>query len=257
MRYKAWWFLALLLIPLQGEAQTRVGLTSTGGSRLLVSRAELEETMEWHQILLDSDPSDRSLRQQARDAIEYIRTRLEEGDFRPGDQIALWVQGHPEFPDTLIVEHGPSVLLPNAGMVSLHGVLRSELQDHLAEEIGRYLRDPVVRVWPTIRITVEGTVGQPGFYTFPASLPLGDAIMHAGGPGGTANMKKITVRRGPDVILDGDTVLQSIADGRSFDQLGLRPGDEIHVPARAQVMQYVLRWGVPIVSILLLGIRLY
>jgi protein involved in polysaccharide export with SLBB domain len=256
MRHRIWWFLVLLLLPLQVGAQTRVVLTSTGGSRLLVSRAELMESLEWHQILLDSNPSDRSLHQQAADAVEYLQRRLEEGDFRPGDQIGLWVDGQTEFPDTLVVEPGPAVLLPNAGVVSLRGVLRSELQDHLTNEIARYVRNPVVRVWPTIRVTVQGTVGQPGFYTFPASLPLGDAIMQAGGPGADANMGRINVRRGTTVVLDGDAVQQAIADGRSFDQLGLRPGDEIIVPAKADVWRYVLRWGVPLASILLLGIRI-
>lgn len=256
MRYRGLWFLMLLFLPLQVEAQTRVALTSTGGSRLLVSRAELQESMEWHQILLDSNPSDRSIRQQATDAMEYIERRLEEGDFRPGDQIALYVDGHTDFPDTLVVEQGPSVLLPNAGVVSLHGILRSELQDHLSAELARFLRDPVVRVWPTIRITVQGTVGRPGFYTLSASMPLGDAIMQAGGPGGNANMKKITIRRGTDVVVDGDEVQQAIAQGRSFDQLGLRPGDEINVPAKAQIWPYILRWGVPLASVLLLGIRI-
>jgi len=256
MKIKLSWVLALLLLPYQAGAQTQVTLTSTGGSGLLVSRTELLETMEWHRVLLDSNPSDGALRQQAADAIEYIRNRLEEGDFRPGDQIALWVEGQAEFPDTLVVEPGPSVLLPNAGVVPLKGVLRSELQDHFTSELARYLRNPVVRVSPTIRLTVQGTVGRPGFYTFPASIPLGDAIMAAGGPGANANMKKITIRRGTDEVLDGDGVQQAIADGRSFDQLGLRPGDEINVPAKAQVWPYVLRWGVPLVSLLVLGIRI-
>jgi len=256
MRYKVLWFLVFLFLPLHVGAQTRVALTSSGGSRLLVSRAELLEAIDWHRTLLESNHADRAVRQQAVEAIQYIEMRLEEGDFRPGDQIALYVDGHRDFPDTLVVEHGPSVLLPNAGVVSLRGVLRSELQDHLTAEVARFLRDPVVRVWPTIRITVQGTVGRPGFYTFPASLPLGDAIMQAGGPGSNANMKRITVRRETDTVLDGDEVELAIAQGRSFDQLGLRPGDQINVPAKADVWRYVLRWGVPLASVLLLGIRI-
>jgi len=256
MRRKIWWFLVLLLIPLQVGAQSQISLTSAGGSRLLVSRAELMEAIDWHRTLLESDHADRALRQQAVEAIQYIETRLEEGDFRPGDLIALRVEGQPAFPDTLVVEPGPSVLLPNAGPVSLRGVLRSELQDHFATELARYVRNPVVRVWPTIRVTVQGTVGRPGFYTFPASLPLGDAIMTAGGPGGNANMKKITIRRGTQVVLDSDGVQQAIAQGRSFDQIGLRPGDEIQVPAKVQVWGHVLRWGIPLASVLLLGIRI-
>lgn len=222
----------------------------------MMTRDEILESIKWHTTLMEANPGNRSLQEDAREAIDYMQNRLEEGDFRPGDQIGLLVEGEPDFPDTVVVEAGPSILLPNVGSVSLKGVLRSELQDHLTRELGRYLRDPVLRVWPTIRLTVRGRVGQPGFYTFPAALPLGNAIMQAGGPDADANMEKITVLRGEDVVLDSDAVETAIAQGRTFDQLGLRPGDEINVPAKPSVWPYVLRYGVPLVSILILGIRL-
>ncbi len=92
------------------------------------------------------------------EAIDYIQSRLEQGDFRPGDQIVFFVEGEEAFPDTLVVEGGPSVLIPNVGTVSLAGILRSELQDHLSQELSKYLRNPIVRVRPTIRLTMDGSI---------------------------------------------------------------------------------------------------
>jgi hypothetical protein len=251
------WSVALILVfllPFDAGAQSEAESRTVSSSRLLITRGELLENLQWHQDRMARKPKDKKIREESTEAIAYIQRRLEEGDFRPGDQIGLYVEGELEFPDTLIVETGPSVLLPNIGTVPLRGVLRSELQDHLTRELERYIKDPVVRVWPTIRVGVLGSVGRQGFYTFPATLPLGDAIMEAG-PGGEADMEKITVERNDEELLDEEVVQTAIADGRSFDQLGLRPGDEIVIPAKPQIWSYVLRWGVPILSILVLGVR--
>lgn len=257
MRYLLPIILVLLLIPVNSEAQTQVRLTSLGSTRHLVTRADLQETLEWHETILNSNPSDRDLREQAEAIVQLIQGRLEEGDFRPGDQIWLSLEGEAAFPDTLVVETGPAVLLPDMGVVSLRGVLRSELQEHLETEFRRFLRNPVLRVQPTIRLTFEGAIGRPGFYTFPAGLPIGDAIMQAGGPGANANMEKITVRRGPEVIVDAETVQLAVANGQSFDQLGLQPGDQVNVATETAIWGRVLRYGVMVASVTLLGVRLY
>ncbi len=50
---------------------------------------------------------------------------------------------------------------------------------------------------------------------------------------------------------------QAIAQGRTFDQLGLRPGDEINIPEKILTVRRVLTWGVGAASFLLLGMRFY
>ncbi|MFH1764413.1 MAG: polysaccharide biosynthesis/export family protein [Gemmatimonadota bacterium] len=249
--------LAFLLFPQQMNGQNPVDLMSIGRSLPLVSRAELEESLAWHQMFADSIGVKEKVREQALEAIEYIQSRLELGDFRPGDQIVFFVEGEEAFPDTLVVEGGPSVLIPNAGTVSLEGILRSELQGHLSEELSRFLRNPTVRVRPTIRLTMDGLFGQPGFYTFPADLPIGEAIMRAGGPTGEARMGAIKIKREGMTLFGGDEVNQAIAQGRTFDQLGLRPGDEINIPEKILTVRRVLTWGVGAASFLLLGMRFY
>jgi hypothetical protein len=248
--------LALCFLPSLVEGQTEVDLMSIGRSLPLVTRAELLESLAWHRAFADSVGVKEKDREQALEAIDYIRTRLDKGDFQPGDQIVFSVEGEVTFPDTLFVEGGPSVLLPNVGSVSLDGILRSELQDHLTRELSRFLRDPVVRALPTIRITVGGYIGRPGFYTFPASLPIGEAIMQSGGPTGDSRMGSIKIQRDGLVLFSGDEVTRAIAQGRTFDQLGMRAGDEIYTPEKLLTMRTVLTWGLGAVSILLLGLRL-
>jgi protein involved in polysaccharide export with SLBB domain len=250
-------FLAILSIPPPASAQTEIDRMSIGRSLPLVSRAELEESLAWHQAVVDSLDVKESEREKAQEAVDYIQTRLEMGDFQPGDQILFFVEGEEAFPDTLVVEGGPSVLIPNVGTVSLSGILRSELQDHLAEELGRYIRNPTVRVRPTLRLTMGGQIGQPGFYTFPADLPIGEAIMQAGGPRGEARMGAIKVQREGMLLFGGGEVQQAIAQGLTFDQLGLRPGDEIVIPEKLFTVRRIVTYGVGAVSFLLLGFRFY
>ncbi len=257
MKTKFALLLALLLIPFQVKGQTEVDLMSINRSLPLVTRAQLEESLAWHQAVIDSTGVKESERKKAQEALEYIETRLAEGDFRPGDQIVFFVEGEESFPDTLVVEAGPSVLIPNVGTVSLAGILRSELQDHLSQELSRFIRNPIVRVWPTIRLTVDGTIGQPGFYTFPAALPIGEAIMQAGGPTGESRMGSISIRRDGLVLYGGEEVQEAIAQGQTFDQLGLRPGDEIYVPEKILTVRRVVTWAVGAASFLLLGMRFY
>jgi len=245
---------ALLLCPFQVKGQTEVDLMSISRSLPLVTRAQLEESLAWHQAVIDSTGVKEGERKKAQEALEYIQTRLAEGDFRPGDKIVFFVEGEELFPDTLVVEAGPSVLIPNVGSVSLEGILRSELQDHLSQELSRFIRNPIVRVWPTIRLTVDGTIGQPGFYTFPA---IGEAIMQAGGPTGESRMGSISIRRDGLVLYGGEEVQEAIAQGQTFDQLGLRPGDEIYVPEKILTVRRVVTWAVGAASFLLLGMRFY
>src|SRR5687768_9525071 len=119
------------------------------------------------------------LREAKRAEAWTLRERLRLGDFHPGDRIALIVEGHPTLSDTLAVRSGRVISLPDLPEIPLVGVLRSELQAHLTREIGRFVRDPKVRVVPLMRVAVLGQVGRPGYYALPADALLSDAIMIA------------------------------------------------------------------------------
>ncbi|HEV8265444.1 MAG TPA: polysaccharide biosynthesis/export family protein [Gemmatimonadales bacterium] len=168
----------------------------------------------------------------SRAEVALIRARLESGDFQAGDRILVRVEGEQPLSDTFTVGPGPELVLPQIGGVPLAGVLRSELKDRLQTHLVRYLRDPVVQVRPLIRILVEGDVGRPGFYAVAPDLPLADVITLAGGLTPRAKATGIRVERGRSTIWGGESLQQGLGRGYSLDQLSLRAGDRVFVPAR-------------------------
>ena len=164
-----------------------------------------------------------------------IRSRLESGDFQAGDRIVVRVEGEQQLSDTFTVGPGPALLLPQIGDVPLGGVLRSELPERLEGHVARYVREPVVRVRPLIRVLVEGDVGKPGFYAVPPDLPLADVVTVAGGLTQRAKASGMRVERAGDVIWQGAPLQQALGRGLTLDQLSLRAGDRVFVPTRGDL----------------------
>ena len=169
-----------------------------------------------------------------------LHQRLEKGDFQDGDKIFLAVQasliaGPLDIPDTVTVRAGRRIELGRMGELSLDGVLRSELTEKVRDHLAQYVKEPVVRTTPLVRVGVLGYVGRPGFFYSPADRPLSDVLMQAGGPGPDANINGLTVRRGDDVIWNAQDTHTALADGMSLDRMHLRAGDEIYVPQRSHV----------------------
>ena len=161
-----------------------------------------------------------------------LRSRLERGDFHEGDRIVVILEGATLTVDTLQVRSGKVIQFPRLGDLSLAGILRSELTDTVRSYLSRYLTTPVVRTTPLLPIAIVGRVASPGFYYSPADAVLRDVIMLAGGPQAEANLGKVVIRRGGDVIWKSDDVRIALADGLSLDALHLRSGDEVYVPQR-------------------------
>jgi protein involved in polysaccharide export with SLBB domain len=158
-----------------------------------------------------------------------LRARLREGDFRPGDRIFLAVEGAAPLLDTLAVSAGPKVTIPDIGDISLAGVLRSELPEHMRTQLSKYVRDARVRSTALVRVSLTGPIARPGVYYMPPDTPIGDAIMRAGGPGSTADMSRSIIRRNTTVLYDKRRTHSAFTDGVTLDQLSLRSGDEIVV----------------------------
>ncbi len=171
------------------------GQDPLGPTRLEIDRAELTRRLAQYDAVAQSTAYSDVLRQVGRSQADIIRERLAIGDFRSGDQIELLIGGAeaPQW-NTLAVEAGPLVNVPTLGPISLQGVLRSELERHLGTEIGRFIRSPRVETHALIRVSMAG-VGQPGFYTMRADVPLSEAVMLAGGPG-AADPGEIRIERG-------------------------------------------------------------
>lgn len=221
--------LALLFASWGNAAEAQLLPNIDPGSSVR-TRADLERLLEEYERALSSPAYSASVKRSIRADAETIRNRLEHGDFRVGDRIVLYVQGEPTLPDTVQVEPGPIVALPLFGEISLDGVLRSEVTARLTEALGRYIRDPVVRANALMRLSVMGSVGNPGFHWMPAEMLLGEALMAAGGPGATADMEDVRIERGTQTLIEGQAVEEAIRQGLTLDQLNLQAGDQIVVP---------------------------
>ncbi len=160
-----------------------------------------------------------------------ISARLVNGDFQIGDRIALIVVGEQALTDTFTVREGQTLRLPNMPDISLHGVLRSELQATLTQDLVKYLRNPEVRATPLIRLAVVGQVQRPGYYSAPADALLSDMLSRAGGATTTANLNKTVINRNGVLLLNAGIVSYALEHGETIDQLSLLPGDEINVAA--------------------------
>lgn len=170
----------------------------------------------------------------ARMSLQVVRTRLEDGDFQPGDQVELTVRGEEEMSGTLRVGPDRTVDIPGAGRLELAGVLRSELQGVMQEHIATYVRDPEVRTETLIRVSVTGGVGQPGFYLVPAHIPVTDVLMEAGGPSAEAQLTELRVERGDVRVWEAEEMETAVIQGQTLDQMNIQAGDRIVVPQQAQ-----------------------
>jgi polysaccharide export outer membrane protein len=158
-----------------------------------------------------------------------LRERLDQGDFQTGDKVVLHVAGDTALNDTFTVNEHGGLDLPNIGEVSLHGVLRSELAEHLRSVVSRYIRSVDLRAESLMRITVVGQVARPGFYNLPAVAVLADVFTAAGGLTSESDIPRSEVRRNGQVFLEPEVLQSAITSGRTLDQMNLHSGDEINV----------------------------
>lgn len=241
---------APLLLPHSGIAQ---------GSKWQVhdydaSRAELESLIERLDRAATSQAYSPGLREEARAAVRDVRTRLADGDFRTGDRIYVSVEQVQAIGDTFVVNGERALEIPTIEDIPLRGVLRSELEPYLREQIGQYIRDPIVRARSFLRIAVMGEIGQPGFHLMPPQMPLSEALMSLGGPTNRADLTDIRVERADRKIVPGGTMEAALREGTTLGELGLRSGDEVVVPRRPLVSATDLLRGVGLLSGLVWGL---
>lgn len=240
-----------------GTALSQIPVQLSPGSAHL-SRQELVDLLDQYELALGSPAYSSRIKAELRAAADRVRARLDQGDFQPGDRVVLSVQGQPELPDTVPVEPGPKITLPVFGAVGLEGVLRSEISDHLTRELGRMIREPVVRAQGLMRLSVQGAVGRPGFYVVPADILISEALMLAGGPSPDADLQQLRIERAFQVVYAGQELQTAMTSGRTLDQLSLQAGDQIYVPPvrTSSFWPTIGRYAFIIVTTVVLGIRI-
>jgi len=202
--------------------------------RAQASRLELEASLAAIDTILASPGYSTRIREAKQREGALIRDRLTEGDLQVGDNLAITVQNEPTYTGVFTVQAGRVLTLPGLPGIPLRGVLRSEAEGYITKELAKYIREPSVRVVPSIRLAVLGAVGKQGFYQVPADLLISDAIMAAGGPSGAADPNLSKVMRSSTKILTETDVTDAIVRGATLDQLNLRAGDQIVVDEKLQ-----------------------
>jgi protein involved in polysaccharide export with SLBB domain len=218
--------------------------------RLLATRSDLERHLGALRDLALTPKRGGLSAEALRAETTYVQQRLTQGDFRVGDQLQIIVEDPGPVPgavggaavpatveqqlsDTFTVGSNRELTLPDVGVVSLRGVLRADLESFLTSQIARTVRDPVVHAHALINLAVSGGVLKPGYYLVPANAVLPAVITAAGGASARGELTKAMIKRGPDIFVDAKKVREAVADGRTIDDLDLRPGDEIMVPEKS------------------------
>jgi len=219
--------LAALLAMASGSLAAQV----PGSQRLqtLISRSTLESLAVEYEAASQSRVYSAGVRERARRDAQQVRARLADGDFHVGDRILLDVRGETVLTDTFTVEPGRAVNLPNIGPIPLTGVLRSELTDYLSQRLQQFLRNPVVRARSLIRVTIMGAVTTQGFYTVPVDIPVDAVLAIASGPATNADLDKISILRGNEILYEGEELQRLITEGVTIDALNIQAGDRFKV----------------------------
>lgn len=244
----------LLAISFVLPELARAQAESPDGRRAVATREELQAALAESERIANSEGFSGSFREAKQREAAMIRERLTEGDFQVGDQVQLTVFG--ETDATGLQTVGPGRVLSVKGLpdIPLRGVLRSEIEPYLREQIGRYVRDAQVKARAMIRVSIIGGVLKPGFYQLDADMMLSDAVMSAGGILSGAEFKRSIVHRGEERILEKEEFAKALADGRSLDQLNLRAGDAIEVGVKPVRNTYATISTIAIIPGLILSI---
>ncbi len=210
--------LCLALVALQSPGELAAQQTTAPPPRVEATRTELEAIAAHH-------PKGMSQAD-----VASVQSRLANGDFAVGDRVLIEVQGDTTYSDTFTVRTGRVLMLPSLPPLSLEGVLRSEADSVIAGFLGRYIRDPQIRVTTLIRLGVLGGVVRPGYYDVASQSLLSEVVMQAGGGlGPLGDMGRTKVMRGNEAVLDPKAVNIAISNGSTLDLLNLQSGDNVNV----------------------------
>ena len=154
-----------------------------------------------------------------------------------GDKILVSVWGEDTLKQEVVVLPDSSITLPLAGRVEVGGLSTPEVEQHIAEKLKKYLKDPVVTVviegLEGNRAYVTGKVLKPGPLIISGPITVLQAISIANGVDKFANENEIKViRTKPDGLQEVLPVHYSdIVSGKNMStNIQLKAGDTIVVP---------------------------
>jgi NADH:ubiquinone oxidoreductase subunit F (NADH-binding) len=222
------------LALLQAAGASRIDTTSSNvtAQTQRATRAQLTAALERAERTASSGSG--AARTTAQNEAAAIRVRLRNGDFQVGDRIALATGGDTARREVTVRE-GVQIDLPyGIPSLSLAGVLRAELTGVVDTHLRKYVRDPDVRARALQRVQITGAVGRPGVYWVSSDVPVAELVQLAGGTGAGTQTDRITVARAGRQVIDRKAYSRLVREGRTLEEAGVQPGDEVRVPTQRQ-----------------------
>ena len=157
---------------------------------------------------------------------------------QPGDLINIQVFREETMERTLRISGNGTITFPLVGVVHVAGLSQQEAENHLADRLKEFLRNPqvsmLVKEYGNKTVYVLGQVQKPAAIQIPPEKPLTvlEAITSVGGFTEVANTSKVRVLRmenGKQNAIDVD-VSQITKQGNKSMDIFLNPGDVVFVP---------------------------
>jgi polysaccharide export outer membrane protein len=152
---------------------------------------------------------------------------------RPADRLSIVVFREPDLSlESVRVGVEGNISLPMIGSIPVAGMTAKQFEQDVTRRLAAAgLKNPIVSVnvaeFASHLVTVEGSVTNPGVYTFQPGARLSGAIALAGGPTRVAKSAQLVVfRETPEGIMIAKFDNAQINQGTMIDPI-LEPGDRV------------------------------
>ena len=197
---------------------------------------------------------------------------------KPGDQLTISIaSASPELSELFntapggeagtggyAVDKNGQIQLYKLGTVKAAGLSRTELEEKLYQDLGPYLKDPVVSVrFANHRVTVLGAVGSPGVINLTADqISVLDAVGQSGDLAENAKRENILVIRQTEAgkefrhlnLLDHSVFQSPYFYLQNEDVVYVEPEPKKEVSRTTQFFSYIIS-GISILSLIISRIR--
>jgi polysaccharide export outer membrane protein len=145
---------------------------------------------------------------------------------RPGDVVKLYVWREPEMSRDYEVGPSGQVEFPKLGPVDVAGLSPDSLKRFLEVRFARFIREPSVEVSMRRRISVLGSVRNPGVLYVDPYVTVAEALAMAGGTTPEARTDHVRVLRDNRALHTRVSTRTPLADSP------VQSGDQLYVPDR-------------------------
>ena len=153
----------------------------------------------------------------------------------PGDQIHIQLIGKDNNEYLLEVSRDSTLSIPGLGSFPVSGLTFDELKRDLLKRVKRQLIGVEAFITMgelrSIQVFVLGEVEQPGAYSVNALATMTQALMYSRGINEMGSLRNISLKRKGKIIGKLD-LYELLNEGNTANDLRLKPGDVVHVPAK-------------------------